>query len=122
MEKRVGEQLFDAWPDTYDRWFTTPIGTLVKHYESDLILDLLNPGDGELILDAGCGTGIFTLDILSAGPRVVGLDLSFPMLMRAREKAGSHPFEAVLGDMMNLPFPEGIFDKVVSITCFEKTE
>jgi SAM-dependent methyltransferase len=91
--------LFDEWPEKYDRWFTTPIGSLVKKYESELILDLLKPVSGETILDAGCGTGVFTLDILSAGTRIVGLDISFPMLRRAREKAGGYAFSPVLGDI-----------------------
>ncbi len=111
--------LFDDWPETYDRWFITPIGSLVKRYESELILDLLKPGYGEVILDAGCGTGIFTSDLLAAGSQVCGLDLSFPMLLRAKEKAGRSPFDAVFGDILKLPFPAEVFDKVVSITALE---
>jgi ubiquinone/menaquinone biosynthesis C-methylase UbiE len=122
MVEKEKNKLFDKWPEVYDRWFTTPIGALVKRYETELILDLLKPLREELILDAGCGTGLFTLDFLSTGSRVIGLDLSFPMLTRAKEKAGNHPFEAILGDMMSLPFPEGVFDKVVSITALEFIE
>jgi hypothetical protein len=33
-------QIFNEWPEAYDRWFTTPIGSLVKKYEAQLILDL----------------------------------------------------------------------------------
>ena len=113
------EQLFDQWPEAYDNWFTTSIGALVKKFEGELILDLLRPRRGEIILDAGCGTGIFTLDILSSGASVVGLDLSLPMLVRAGQKARSNPFRVVLGDMMNLPFPENSFDRVISVTALE---
>ena len=112
-------QLFDEWPVAYDQWFTTPIGSLVKKYEAELILDLLKPEKGEAILDAGCGTGIFTLDILLSGSKVVGLDISFPMLIQAGKKLQGLPFQRVLGDMLHLPFPESIFDKVVSITALE---
>lgn len=111
--------LFDNWPDKYDRWFATPIGSLVKKYESELILDMLRPESGETILDAGCGTGIFTLDILSMGTRIVGIDISFPMLVRAREKTERYLFSPVWGDIATLPFREGSFDKVVSITAIE---
>ena len=112
-------RLFDDWPETYDRWFTTPIGTLVKKYEEELILDLLRPLPGEIILDAGCGTGVFTLDILSFGADVIGLDISLPMLMRAAQKAKEYPFQMVLADMSNLPFKKNSFDKVVSVTALE---
>ncbi|MBI5969364.1 MAG: class I SAM-dependent methyltransferase [Deltaproteobacteria bacterium] len=122
MDKRKKGRLFDEWPDKYDRWFTTPIGALVKKYEGELILDLLKPEPGEIILDAGCGTGVFTLDILSFGTHVIGLDISMPMLLRAREKARGYRFQTVLGDMLSLPFPEGSFDKVVSVTALEFIE
>ncbi len=117
--KTQNGKLFDDWPEKYDQWFTTPIGTLVKKYEGELILDLLRPTQAEIILDAGCGTGIFTLDILSSGAHVVGLDISHPMLMRAVEKAKSYPFQVVLADMSILPFQDNSFDKVVSVTALE---
>lgn len=115
-------QLFDQWPEAYDRWFTTPIGSLVRKYETELILNLLSPERGEIILDAGCGTGIFTLDILSSGSKVIGLDLSLPMLMRAEKKLKGYPVQMVLADMLHLPFPENSFDKVVSVTALEFIE
>jgi ubiquinone/menaquinone biosynthesis C-methylase UbiE len=117
--KKEKTRLFDKWPDPYDRWFTTPLGALVKKFERELLLDLLRPGHGEIILDAGCGTGVFTLDLLSFGPHIIGLDIFLPMLRRAGEKARRYPFEMVLGDISNLPFPENSFDKVVSVTAFE---
>jgi ubiquinone/menaquinone biosynthesis C-methylase UbiE len=111
--------IFDEWPEKYDQWFTTPVGFLVKKYESELILNFLNPAPGEMILDAGCGTGVFTRDIISRGSRVIGLDISFPMLRRAREKSGSVRFHPIWGDISTLPFREEFFDKVVSVTALE---
>ncbi len=118
MDQEKG-QLFDEWPEAYDRWFATPIGSLVKKYETELILDLLKPNKGDFILDAGCGTGVFTLDILSSGSSVVGLDISLPMLIQAGKKLKGLPFQMVAADMLHLPFSESLFDKVVSITALE---
>ena len=67
----------------------------------------------------GCGTGIFTVDLLAAGSKVTGLEISFPMLLRAGKKAGGRPFRMVLGDMRRLPFANGSFDKTVSVTAIE---
>lgn len=115
-------RLFDQWPERYDRWFETPIGSLVKRYESELLADLLKPRPGELILDVGCGTGVFTLDILASGSEVIGLDISRPMLLRAGKKAGKYSFQGVVGDMRALPFSDDAFDKVVSMTALEFIE
>jgi len=119
MQKKEKGELFDEWPQKYDQWFTTPIGALVKKYESKLILDLLRPSPGETILDAGCGTGAFTLNILSFGAHVIGIDISLPMLIRAAQKAKRHSFQVILADISSLPFLESSFDKVVSVTALE---
>ena len=113
------KQLFDEWPEYYDQWFTTPIGKLVKEIETKLIDELLEPAPGEKILDAGCGTGIFTLDFLAAGTQVVGLDISRPMLSYAVKKTINYPFLAIQGDMLHLPFKDNSFDRSVSITALE---
>jgi len=115
-------ELFDEWPEKYDEWFTTPIGLLVNQYERELLLSLLRPKSDELILDAGCGTGIFTVDILSFGTHVIGVDLSLPMLLRAAKKVRGNHFQPVLADISFLPFPRNAFDKVVSVTALEFIE
>ena len=88
---------FAEWPEKYDMWFETPMGRLVREYESRLLLGVARPGQGEKILDVGCGTGVFTADLLAAGSRVTGLELSLPMLRRAGKKASVLPFHAVKG-------------------------
>ena len=115
-------QLFDEWPEAYDRWFTTPIGSLVKKYETQLILNQLIPKPGEIILDAGCGTGVFTIDILLSGSQVFGLDISLPMLIQAVKRLKGLPFQMILADILNLPFPGNSFDKVISVTALEFIE
>jgi ubiquinone/menaquinone biosynthesis C-methylase UbiE len=114
-----GKGLFDERVDVYDDWFSTPIGRLVKEYETALILEFLRPSKGDAILDAGCGSGIFTQDILEPGAVMVGLDVSLPMLVRAGEKTAGRPFYRVRGDMSDLPFGNDVFDKTVSITAIE---
>ena len=112
-------ELFDDWPEKYDHWFETPIGRLIKAYESELVLNMLKPGFHEVILDAGCGTGIFTADILKEGAGVVGLELAFNMLERAQKRFGIQVFQPIQGDMLRLPFAKNSFDKSVSITAIE---
>ena len=76
----------------------------------------------ELILDAGCGSGRLTADLLEALPkgRVVGIDLSQNMLQTARAhlqpKFRGH-FALVAADMTALPFVRA-FDGIVSTAAF----
>ncbi len=111
--------LFDTWTDKYDLWFETPTGRLVRKYESALLLELLAPLPGERILDAGCGTGVFTLDVLGCGAIVTGIDLSGSMLKRAIDRTGGAEFTGLCADMCALPFPDNSFDKVFSMTAIE---
>jgi len=113
------ENLFDRWPEKYDRWFETPLGKLIKRYEKDVLFSLLQPAKGQQILDAGCGTGVFTIDILQAGAHVVGLELSLPMIRYAGRKA---TFDRIQGDMLYLPFKDNCFDKTVSVTAIDFIE
>jgi ubiquinone/menaquinone biosynthesis C-methylase UbiE len=114
--------IFDKWSERYDQWFKTPIGRLIKKYESQLVMGMLRPGRGEKILDAGCGTGVFTRDMLVAGAQIFGLELSLPMLLRAGNKLQRYPFYMVRGDMRIFPFHDNVFDKAVSVTAIEFIE
>ncbi len=118
----TGRQLFDDWPERYDRWFDTPVGKAVLKYEARLVLDLLRPVRGELILDAGCGTGLFTREFLVRGADVVGLDISLAMLRRALKTSEAFFPRMVTADMLLLPFADGVFDKTVSVTALEFIE
>lgn len=116
------ENIFDPWPVKYDQWFQTPIGRLVEEYESGLILELLQILPGERILDAGCGSGLFTRHLLAAGAQVEGLEISLPMLRRAKERSAGYPFRSIQGDMLHLPFQDNRFDKFLSVTAIEFIE
>lgn len=76
----------------------------------------------ELVLDAGCGTGRLTADLLDALPRgrVIGVDLSQNMLKSAREHLGPQfgsSLQLVACDLLHLPFHR-VFDVVVSTAAF----
>ncbi|GAB4346889.1 MAG: class I SAM-dependent methyltransferase [Gammaproteobacteria bacterium] len=121
MSKSCG-QLFDTWPERYRQWFETPIGQRVKEYETRLVLDLLQPRVGERILDAGCGSGLFTEPVVARGAGAVGLDISLPMLRHAVRMLPGERFFPVAGDMLALPFADEAFDKALSVTALEFIE
>ena len=115
-------ELFDDWTEIYEQWFETPIGRQIKGYEQELVFEMLEPEPGEMILDAGCGTGVFVGDLLEVGAKVVGLELSPVMLHRCQAKFSGKAFDPVRGDMTRLPFADNSFDKTVSNTAIEFIE
>ena len=54
---------------------------------NDALLDALDPRPGERILDVGCGFGSTALAAAARGADVHGVDISPPMIERARERA-----------------------------------
>ena len=80
----------------------------------------LAPGGGGLVLDAPCGSLLFSAAAYAeSGRRVVALDQSLGMLRRARarlsESAGAVPEGVVFlqADLDDLPFRAGSFDTVL---------
>ena len=76
----------------------------------------------ELLMDAGCGTGRLTAQLLQSLPRgrVVGVDLSQNMLTSARDHLSpdfSGKFLLVAADPQDLPF-ERTFDGIFSTAAF----
>lgn len=73
---------------------------------------------GDRILEVGVGTGL-SLPLYSKDVRVVGIDVSRPMLERARRRVARHRLhqvEAVLEmDAQAMEFGDAAFDKVVAM-------
>jgi SAM-dependent methyltransferase len=62
------------------------------------------------ILEVGVGTGQVAMPLHEAGGRVVGLDLSRPMLAKLLSKVGGTPtFPLIEGDATRLPFADDAF-------------
>ncbi len=84
-------------------------------------LDLIDPRPGEIIIDVGAGSGIFTLEIaarVAPGGRVFAVDASGAMLAHARAAAGAAGFGAMIdcrvADGRKLPFGPAAFDAAVT--------
>jgi len=80
----------------------------------DLLKDVSNALEikkGELILEAGCGTGNLALEIQKRGGSVIGIDSSIEALNLYKKK--DPQANTILADLnQKLPFADAYFDKI----------
>jgi SAM-dependent methyltransferase len=106
------EKAGEAWVRLQDRTdaLIDPLGRVG--------VDRLRVAAGERVLDVGCGCGQTLLQLADlAGPsgQVLGVDISPPMLARARERVAGRPtIDLALGDAQAYAFASRTFDAVYS--------
>jgi SAM-dependent methyltransferase len=83
------------------------------HYDRPAVLAALGPVRGLRVLDAACGPGLYSQELLARGAVVMAFDASLVMvdLARARIADQAQVDQAVLG--RPLPYPDGAFDLIV---------
>lgn len=118
MKGRGGNWLWNWMALLYDEIYSRFLPYLKLHQE---IINYLNtsPPDSRNILDAGCGTGLLSLELVRRGYSVVGIDLSPAMLSRARKKQKKENLEKVIfleGDLNeNSNLVKYSFQKIIFI-------
>jgi SAM-dependent methyltransferase len=100
---------FDQLADLYDE--TRGGERRGDDFAGLVALDLPAPG-ADPVLEIGVGTGVVALGLVARGYAVFGVDVSVPMLARARQRLG--PF-VILGDAMDLPLGPHSISCAVSV-------
>jgi tellurite methyltransferase len=75
------------------------------------------------VLDLGCGAGRHVLYLSRQGFEVHGLDISSAGVERCRKELEQHGLQATVqvADMLNIPYPDGYFDWVLSVQVIYHT-
>ncbi|MBS7634302.1 class I SAM-dependent methyltransferase [Candidatus Bathyarchaeota archaeon] len=86
-------------------------------------LKAINLNENDMVLDAGCGTGLLFSHINGLVKTIIGIDTS-PGILKAAMKlvknmGGKSTITLLRADADFLPFKEGIFDKVFAITLLQ---
>jgi SAM-dependent methyltransferase len=110
----VDEQLWSAYNamgrDYQDRAADSAYNA---HYDRPAVLAALGPVRGLRVLDAACGPGLYTQELVARGAVVMAFDASPVMVALARARIAGHAQvdQAVLG--LPLPYGDSVFDLVV---------
>ncbi len=97
---------FDLIARWYDRLISKP--------EHDRLSVLLGAERGQLVLDVGGGTGRHATELAARGAHVVVYDISRQMVRHADRKG----LTAVLGSVLQLPFPDASIDRLLVVDAF----
>jgi demethylmenaquinone methyltransferase/2-methoxy-6-polyprenyl-1,4-benzoquinol methylase len=114
-KRRYVRSLFATIADRYD------LITRVLSYGQDRrwkrrLVSMATPAVGLVALDLATGTGDIAFALARRGARVVALDLTPRMIVLARRKRSREEESPsfLVGDMLALPFPDGVFDVVTT--------
>lgn len=79
-----------------------------------IITEMIN-GNGGLILDVACGTGLYTRSLAKGAEKVIGTDISFGMLQRAKRLAKKQQIPNIYfnrAGVKRMPFKDNFFDGI----------
>jgi len=93
--------------------------TLNRDREYAVLKRMLNLETSDNLLDIGCGDGFWTSRLAQNCGRVVGLEPDLKTLGYARRFHSLPNISYVCGVSESLPFRDGAFDKVLSVSCLE---
>jgi len=107
------EEFYDRFSAAYDHFFSVQ-----KTYAADtaaILMDYLGERNlpAERVLEAGCGTGVYTAELEKLCGSLFGLDFSEGQLSQARTKGLSAALTR--GDVTALPYSGESFDIVTSL-------
>lgn len=99
-------------PSLYKRFF---FKTRLKN-----VLSLLNARKNEVILDIGCGSGVYTKELIKKGSKVTAIDIAETYLSQTKKLVGrTKRLQLVAADATKLPFKRNTFDKVLFTEVIE---
>jgi ubiquinone/menaquinone biosynthesis C-methylase UbiE len=110
--QQTGEPVdIDAIFRWLDRMDKSPLVQQIKQQ----MLDVCPVGEGDQVLDVGCGLGHEALRLgerVGSHGRVVGIDVNAAMITEARQRAAALPLPITfeVGDARHIGFPENTFD------------
>lgn len=110
--KQIQGKLWSVAPQYWSKYFEPFFLPMYKK-----TLEQLSLSEETLLLDAGCGSGLFSHMAISTGAQVIGVDAAPGLLEVARERNPQNNF--IEEDLESLPFASNSFDVVTGFNSFQ---
>lgn len=115
----ANERQAEAWNGPESWYFVEHADRFDRQLEpfTQALLERARPEAAQVVLDVGCGSGTTTLAAAADAERVVGVDISRPLVELACRRAQSRTIdnaEFVIADAQTHDFAAGTFDLVIS--------
>jgi SAM-dependent methyltransferase len=105
----------ELWSQRGSDWAEAQEAVFRPAYEA--VLAATKAGRGMVVLDVGCGAGLFCEMARNTGARVSGIDAAAGLLSIAKARCPSADLRH--GEMEELPFPDDSFDIVTGFNSFQ---
>jgi 2-polyprenyl-3-methyl-5-hydroxy-6-metoxy-1,4-benzoquinol methylase len=112
VDRVGGRPFYEEYAWAYDLIIARPVSDDCRFVAKSLSQRGIH--SGAKILDAGCGTGRYALELARLGYLVTGLDMSAPLLVEARKRIthAQFPVSLIRGNILALPFTQK-FDAIL---------
>lgn len=110
--KEVQGKLWSVAPNYWSNYFEPYFLPMYKK-----ALDQLNLTDEMSLLDAGCGSGLFSSQAIATGAHVIGIDAAPGLLTVARQRNPKNDF--LEEDLESMPFADESFDVITGFNSFQ---
>jgi 2-polyprenyl-3-methyl-5-hydroxy-6-metoxy-1,4-benzoquinol methylase len=107
---RADLDIVERFDREWTQFHSMPAGERARVFAS--YFDVVDPDSlrpGNLVLDAGCGSGRWSYEMAERGTHVVAMDLGLSIEIAQRNTRGL-PVRCVQADVMDTPFRAGTFD------------
>ena len=108
------QSYFAKQAEAYDERLKSGLLGKVRNAEKDVVMEKLDPKEGEVILDIPCGSGYYASFIVAARAEVYGIDISKEMIAVFKKKG----YKGETGNLEKFSVAKK-FDKVLSAGGFE---
>ena len=110
--KRKVMHAYDVTADIYDERYSDE-----QHLKYWKTLESVEVA-GAVVLDVGCGSGMFFSEVAPKAKTVVGVDVSKQLLLKAKANAAAN-VDVVQADADHLPFRDATFNSAFSFTVLQ---